>query len=196
MITHSLLSRAPVLERGRLYDAPRPRVAPVPAARPRHAALTRPPAAGGASDVGAAAVGGWIDLAGFVTSGVTGGGHTPFDDLAGKLSRLHQCCCSYRIGRDVYIDVAGWHLFVKDVRLAQGGGGGGGLTLAQGLAQQLGVLAQQQGRGFDAGQVAALVQKVPLRLGGGKLTVPLADALPAGCLRELEDITEAYARDF
>ena len=56
-------------------------------------------------------------------------------------------------GRDVYIDVAGWHLFLKDVRL-----GGGGVTLAQGLAQQLG--QQIDGGGFKSSDLQPLLQKV------------------------------------
>jgi hypothetical protein len=43
-------------------------------------------------------VGSWIDLASFVTSSGGGGGRSPYEELADK------------IGRDVYIDVAGWHL--------------------------------------------------------------------------------------
>ena len=50
-----------------------------------------------ARGAGQDAVGSWIDLAAFVSSSGRGG-HTPFDELADK------------IGRDVYIDVAGWHL--------------------------------------------------------------------------------------
>lgn len=43
-------------------------------------------------------------------------------------------------GRDVYLDVAGWHLYLKDVKV------GGSINLAQGLAQQLG--SQIDGQGF------------------------------------------------
>lgn len=50
-----------------------------------------------ARGAGQEAVGSWIDLAAFVSSSGRGA-HTPFDELADK------------IGRDVYIDVAGWHL--------------------------------------------------------------------------------------
>ena len=52
-----------------------------------------------ASGTGQDAVGSWIDLASFVSSsGAGGGGRSPYEELADK------------IGRDVYIDVAGWHL--------------------------------------------------------------------------------------
>ena len=150
----------------------RRRLAPAPAARSN------------ADAAASAAVGGWIDLASFVSSSGSGGVHTPFDGLADA------------IGREVYIDVAGWHLFLKDVRLAEAAGGGGGLTLAQGLAQQLGAAAAGAGRGLDApAEVAALLDRVPVRLGGGRLTVALADVVPAGAQRELEEILARYARD-
>ena len=51
-----------------------------------------------ADSAGREAVGSWLDLASFVASAGKSGGHTAFDGLADK------------IGRDVYIDVAGWHL--------------------------------------------------------------------------------------
>lgn len=70
-----------------------------------------------ARGVGKDAVGSWLDLAGFVAKSTA---HTPFDELADK------------IGRDCYIDVAGWHLYLKDVKL------GGQASMAQGIAQQLG----------------------------------------------------------
>lgn len=50
-----------------------------------------------ARGAGQDAVGSWVDLASFVSSS-GGGGRTPYDELADV------------IGRDVYIDVAGWHL--------------------------------------------------------------------------------------
>ena len=68
--------------------------APAPAPlRPCRQARAAVEARGAGQD----AVGSWIDLAAFVSSSGRGG-HTPFDELADK------------IGRDVYIDVAGWHL--------------------------------------------------------------------------------------
>lgn len=71
------------------HAAPR---APAPF-QPRQSARPAVVARGAGQD----AVGSWIDLAAFVSSSGRGA-HTPFDELADK------------IGRDVYIDVAGWHL--------------------------------------------------------------------------------------
>lgn len=59
----------------------------------------------------------------------------------------------------MYLDVAGWHLYLRDVKV-----GGSGLSLAQGLAAQLG--AQIDGQGFRAADVQALLKKAS---GGGRV---------------------------
>ena len=77
-----------------LFSLPPP--APLAAAAP--AALRPSRRLTQARGTGQDAVGSWIDLASFVTSSGGGGGRSPYEELADK------------IGRDVYIDVAGWHL--------------------------------------------------------------------------------------
>ena len=131
--------------------------------------LVAPPAA-----IGSDAVYSWLDLAGFVAPSNTGRG--PFDDLADK------------IGRDCYIDVQGWHLYLKDVKVPNSK-----LTLAQALAHGLG--AQIQGQGFSKTAVDDLIAKVPVKLGGGKSTLSLAEVMPARAVADLIDICEQYARN-
>ena len=46
----------------------------------------------------------------------------------------------------------------------------------------------------DEADLAALLKKVPIKLGGGKATVALADLVPAAGLRDLERACEDYAR--
>lgn len=60
----------------------------------------------------------WLDL----TKAVTGGGSTksPYSELAGKL------------GKDIYIDINGWHLFLADIKA------GTESNLATALANKLG----------------------------------------------------------
>lgn len=60
----------------------------------------------------------WIDL----TKSVTGGGSTksPYAELAAK------------IGKDIYVDVNGWHLYLSDIKT------GGDTNLAVSLANKLG----------------------------------------------------------
>jgi len=83
------------------------------------AGFASPPAV--CRSVGQDSVGAWVDLASFVAAS-SSGAKSPYDELADK------------IGRECYIDVAGWHLYLKDVRLV----GISNATLAQGLASQLG----------------------------------------------------------
>ena len=92
-------------------------------------------------------------------------------------------------GRDAYIDVAGWHLYLKDVKLSPGGT----LTMAQGLAAKLGPVFG--GQGYREAEVEDLVAKVPVRLGGGKVTLSLKELLPAACMRDLCSACEDYCRD-
>ena len=102
--------------------------------------------------------------------------HTPFDQLAEA------------IGRDVYIDVAGWHLFLKDVKVTNTQ-----FSLAQAIASQLG--AEIQANGYQQSAVDQLLKRVPVGLGGGKTTVALVEVLPSRCVSDVHDICERYARD-
>jgi hypothetical protein len=143
-----------------------------PAPSPRRRSPAAPPPRG----VGKDAVGSWLDLAGFVAA-TSQGSHTPFDDLADK------------IGKDCYLDVGGWRLFLKDLKAAPGAP----TTMAQALARQLG--SSIQGQGFNAAAVEELVRRVPVTLGSGTTKVALADIMPARCLSDLLEICERYARD-
>lgn len=100
---------------------------------------------------------------------------TPYDDLADS------------IGRDCYIDVAGWHLYLKDVKLPEGSG----LTMAQGLAAQLGAQAQGQ-KQISGADVESMLKRVPVDLGKGKTTVSLERLMPSICVNDLKQIMEEY----
>lgn len=39
-----------------------------------------------------------------------------------------------------------------------------------------------------------LLKKVPIKLGGGRVTLPLSDLLPAACVADLERICDDFAR--
>lgn len=116
-----------------------------------------------------------MDLASLVASSGSGG-HTPYDSLADK------------IGQDCYVDVNGWHLYLRDVKIP-----GGNFTLAQGLAQQLG--PEVQGKGARGVDYQGLLKKVPMKFGGGKVTLPLNDVMPSGCMKDLEQICEQWERN-
>ena len=76
----------------------------------------------------------------------------------------------------LYVQVAGWHLYLGDAGLAD--------TLAQECAARL-----EHGAAVCARQALEAVQ-VPI--GGGSTRLPLARLLPAGQLRDLEDLLRPY----
>lgn len=90
-------------------------------------------------------------------------------------------------GHDVYIDVSGWHLFLREVKAAKG------LNLAQALAQQYGQdISSKQ---FNKSSFEEVLKKVPIKLGGGKAQLPLLDLLPSGCVQDLQQILEDFEKD-
>lgn len=119
-------------------------------------------------------VDGWLDLAKLVAGSGTGT-KTPYDDLASA------------IGRDIYVDIAGWHLYMRDM----GTGVAGGLKMSQALARQLGPEAS---RGLREADVEAVLRKIPVKLGAGKERVSLYDAMPSICVGDLVKICEDFAR--
>ena len=78
----------------------------------------------------------------------------------------------------LYLQVAGWHLYLGDAGLAE--------ALAIECAARL-----DQGSAICARQALEAVQ-VPI--GGGATRLPLARLVPAGQLRDLEDLLEPFCR--
>ncbi len=84
------------------------------------------------------------------------------------------------IGESVYIDIAKWHLYLRDAHLH---------TM---LAEQIYPLLT--GNTLSEDRIEQILQKIPVKLGGGKREVPLADLLPMQCHVNLMDILEEYQR--
>ncbi len=85
------------------------------------------------------------------------------------------------IGDKVYIDIAGWHLYLSDAKLH--------LTLAEKFYP---ILIEEVP---SEGQVVEILQGVPVKLGAGRKEVPLIDLLPMGCQTDLiEVLTEFRAK--
>jgi hypothetical protein len=78
----------------------------------------------------------------------------------------------------LYLQVAGWHLYLGDAGLAR--------SLAIECAARL-----DQGAVVCARQSLEAVQ-VPI--GGGAVRLPLARLVPAGQLRDLEEVLEEFCR--
>lgn len=84
------------------------------------------------------------------------------------------------IGENVYIDVAKWHLFLSNAHLHT--------TMAEKLYPLL------SGNKLSEDQVTQVLQGIPVKLGGGKREVPLADLIPMQCMVNLMDLLEEFQR--
>ncbi|HLO49937.1 MAG TPA: DUF3181 family protein [Kamptonema sp.] len=85
------------------------------------------------------------------------------------------------IGENIYIDVAKWHLYLKDAHLH---------TV---VAEQLYPLLTNGN--VDSDKVAQVLQGISVKLGGGKREVPLADLVPRQGQVQLMDILEEFQRE-
>jgi hypothetical protein len=84
------------------------------------------------------------------------------------------------IGENVYIDIAKWHLYLRDAHLH---------TV---VAQQLYSLLEEGN--LDSDRVGQVLQNISVKLGGGKREMPLADLIPMQCQVQLMDILEEFQR--
>ena len=138
----------------------RPSCPPSRASSSRSAVLARAGSGSGSGPVQA-----WLDLASLVTGGSKAPGVSEFADA---------------IGREVYIDVAQWHLYLNDAKLNVG------------LATVLAARATSQGGKVSEADVRETLSRVPVKLGGGKLSVSLLDVLPDRCVQDLADLTRRF----
>ncbi len=85
------------------------------------------------------------------------------------------------IGENIYIDVAKWHLYLAEAHLH---------TV---LAEKLYPLLEDDQLEEDG--VVAILREIPVKLGGGKKTLPLIDLLPMQCQVNLLDLLEEYKKN-
>jgi hypothetical protein len=85
-----------------------------------------------------------------------------------------------QIGENVYIDIAKWHLYLRDAHLH---------TV---VAEQLYPMLEDGN--LDDDRVARVLQGIPVKLGGGKREVPLADLIPMQSQVHLMDVLEEFGR--
>ena len=85
------------------------------------------------------------------------------------------------IGENIYIDVAKWHLYLAEAHLHT--------TLAEKLYPLL------EDNQLEEDKVVAILQGIPVKLGGGKKTLPLLDLLPMQCQVNLLDLLEEYQKN-
>lgn len=84
------------------------------------------------------------------------------------------------IGENVYIDVAKWHLYLRDAHLHT--------TVAENVYPMLTKNA------LNEDEVSKILRKILVRLGGGQVELPLANLLPMQSQMNLMDILEEYQR--
>lgn len=85
------------------------------------------------------------------------------------------------IGNNIYIDIANWHLFLKEAKLHVS------------LSERLYPLLKDDT--FDDKTVQKVLNQLSVKLGGGKREVPLADLIPSACVDDLMGILEEFQRD-
>jgi hypothetical protein len=85
------------------------------------------------------------------------------------------------IGDAIYMDIAKWHLYL------------GVAKLHTPLAEKLLPLVSANNISEDA--VVQVLQDIPVKLGGGRQTLPLIDLLPMQCQVSLIDLLEDFQRN-
>lgn len=84
------------------------------------------------------------------------------------------------IGENIYIDVAKWHLYLREAHLHSM------------LAERLYPLIDEGNLNQD--EVLQILQSIPVKLGGGKREIPLVDLLPTQCQKNLMNLLEEFQR--
>ena len=82
------------------------------------------------------------------------------------------------IGENIYIDVAKWHLYLREAHLHSM------------LAERLYPLIDQGNLNQD--EVRQILQSIPVKLRGGKREIPLVDLLPTQCQTNLMNLLEEF----
>ena len=91
------------------------------------------------------------------------------------------------IGRDCYVDVNGWHLFLKDMK-PQG-------SFHQGLANVVIGTIVKNGKKCSEEDMTEILKTVKVPLGGGKMEASLFDLMPKRCVDDFVDTAKRYADD-
>ena len=85
------------------------------------------------------------------------------------------------IGENIYIDVAKWHLYLSDAHLHT--------TVAERVYS---LLAEDN---LTEAALLGILRDIPVKLGGGKVEVTLADLIPMQSQVNLLDLLEEYQRN-
>ncbi len=86
-----------------------------------------------------------------------------------------------KIGENIYIDVAKWHLYLNDAHLHTA------------VAEKIYPLLEDNSLSEDT--VVSVLQSITVKLGGGKTELTLDKLLPMQCQMTLIDLLEEYQKD-
>ena len=86
-----------------------------------------------------------------------------------------------KIGENIYIDVAKWHLYLSDAHLH---------TV---VAEKVYPILEDDSLSENA--VTSILESIPVKLGGGKTELSLSKLLPMQCQMTLIDLLEEYQKD-
>jgi hypothetical protein len=86
------------------------------------------------------------------------------------------------LGDEVYIDIAKWHLYLKDAKLH--------ILLAEHLAPL--VLSEP----IDEAATTEILNQIPVKLAGGRKELPLLDLLPMQSILNLLDVLEKIGKEW
>jgi hypothetical protein len=95
-----------------------------------------------------------------------------------SVSTSHVEALAAEIGEQVYIDVARWHLFLSDAKLAR--------PLAEAL------LPLVEDDRIQEKEVVDILAGFMVSLGGGQRQLPLSDLVPATCRSTLLDVLDRF----
>ena len=99
----------------------------------------------------------WLDLTQLVSSSARAPGISAFET---------------ELGREVYLDISGWHLSLRDSKLAGG--------VASALASS------------GSSGVRGVLDSIPVSLGAGRTKLSLLSLLPERCVQDVESITRRF----
>lgn len=85
------------------------------------------------------------------------------------------------IGENIYLDIAKWHLFLAEAHLHTE------------LATKLYPLLENNT--VSDGAVTKILREIPIKIGGGKKSIPLTDLLPIKCQIDLMNLLEDFQQD-
>ena len=109
------------------------------------------------------------------------------DFLSGASSSFGISELAQDIGRDCYVDLNGWHLFLKDMK-PQG-------SVHTGLANVVTATILKNGKTCSEQDATEILKAVKVPLGGGKMEASLFDLMPKRCVDDFVEIAKKYADD-